>query len=196
MDIDSKKKKSEYRNSVRSRSMIRSALLSLMQEKEFSKITVTDIVARADINRGTFYAHFRSPEDVLAKIQHDFFSGIESLFNDISPLNLVMEPYPVLMRVSDYIMQDKIYYQNLLVVTDKTMLLDRYIKQLTEYLSPAEILNNVKNKNEYMTALYFLISGTISLYLEALRDDNSVSLEEIPAIVAKYVNAIMKTYIS
>ncbi len=194
--MDSKKKKSEYRNSVRSRSLIRSALLSLMQEKEFSKITVTDIVTRADINRGTFYAHFRSPEDVLAKIQHDFFSGIESLFNDISPMTLVMEPFPVLTRVSEYIMQDKIYYQNLLVVTDKTMLLDRYVKQLTEYLSPDEILRNVKNKNEYMTALYFLISGTISLYLEALRSEDNVSIQEIPSIVTKYVNAIMKTYLN
>lgn len=194
--MEGKKKKGEYRNSIRSRSMIRTALLSLMQEKEFSKITVTDIVNKADINRGTFYAHFRSPEDVLTKIQHDFFSGIESLFNDISPISLVMDPYPVLARVSDYILQDKLYYQNLLIVTDKTMLLDRYTKQLTEYLSPPEIVNNIKNKEEYMAALYFLISGTISLYLEALRSEDNVKIQEIPAIITKYVHAIIKTYIN
>ena len=59
--MDNSKKKAEYRNSIRSKTLIRNALLSLMQEKEFEKITVTDIVSKADINRGTFY---RSEERV------------------------------------------------------------------------------------------------------------------------------------
>ena len=50
--------KAEYKNAVRSRKMIQRALVALLQEKELDKITVTDIVTRADINRGTFYAHY------------------------------------------------------------------------------------------------------------------------------------------
>ncbi len=192
--MEAGRKKGEYRNSVRSRSMIRTALLSLMQEKEFSKITVTDIVTRADINRGTFYAHFQSPEDVLAKIQHDFFSGIESLFNGVSPVQLVKDPYTVLNRVSDYILTDQQYYQILLSVSDETQLLERYTKQLTDYLSQPELLSLVNNKREYQVALYFLISGTISLYLEALRNNDNIKIQVIPSSITKYVNLIMKQY--
>ena len=51
--------------------LIRNALLSLMAEKPFDKITITDIVNRADINRGTFYAHYKNTTEVLEKIQSD-----------------------------------------------------------------------------------------------------------------------------
>ena len=49
--------RAEYRSAIRSRRMIREAYTVLLKEKDLSKITVTDIVNRADINRATFYAH-------------------------------------------------------------------------------------------------------------------------------------------
>ncbi len=38
----------------------------LMNEKEFSKITISDIATRAGVNRKTFYYHFRSTDELLA----------------------------------------------------------------------------------------------------------------------------------
>ena len=49
--------KAEYRSAIRSRKLINEALADLLTEKPLDKITVTDVVSRADINRGTFYAH-------------------------------------------------------------------------------------------------------------------------------------------
>ena len=63
--MEQKRRKAEYRSSSRSKLLIRNALVSLMQEKPFEKITVTDIVKRADINRGTFYAHYKDSRQVL-----------------------------------------------------------------------------------------------------------------------------------
>lgn len=64
-----KRKKAEYRSSIRSKQMIKDALLSLMIEKPFEKISITDIVRRADINRGTFYAHYSNTDEVLKGFQ-------------------------------------------------------------------------------------------------------------------------------
>ena len=50
--------KKEYRSAVRSRRMIRQAFMDLLHEKPLEKITATDIIRRADINRSTFYAHY------------------------------------------------------------------------------------------------------------------------------------------
>ena len=47
-----------YKSALRSRKWIRQAFMELLREKDFEKITVTDIVNRADINRSTFYAHY------------------------------------------------------------------------------------------------------------------------------------------
>jgi AcrR family transcriptional regulator len=53
------------RRSRRSRRLIVDALLGLMPEKRFDRITVQEIIERADVGRSTFYAQFRNKEDVL-----------------------------------------------------------------------------------------------------------------------------------
>ena len=37
----------------------------ILKEKSFSKITVTDIAKRCDINRQTFYYHFQDIRDLV-----------------------------------------------------------------------------------------------------------------------------------
>jgi AcrR family transcriptional regulator len=49
----------------RTRELLRSALLSLVLEKGYDRITVQDILDRADVGRSTFYAHYRDKEDLL-----------------------------------------------------------------------------------------------------------------------------------
>jgi AcrR family transcriptional regulator len=56
----------------RTRQRLREALLSLIVEQGYEKVTVKDILDRAEIGRATFYEHFRSKEDLLG-------SGIEQL---------------------------------------------------------------------------------------------------------------------
>ncbi|MBR2950520.1 MAG: TetR family transcriptional regulator, partial [Lachnospiraceae bacterium] len=63
--------KKENRSAIRSRRLIREALLELLQEKKFEKITVTDIVKRADINRSTFYAHYPDVMGLLEELMED-----------------------------------------------------------------------------------------------------------------------------
>ena len=43
-----------------------SALIDLMRENHISKISVKALCAAADVNRSTFYAHFRNQYDLLA----------------------------------------------------------------------------------------------------------------------------------
>ncbi|MFN8373121.1 MAG: TetR family transcriptional regulator [Anaerolineae bacterium] len=43
---------------ARTRELLGQAVMDLLSEKEFGKITVQDITARAGVNRATFYAHF------------------------------------------------------------------------------------------------------------------------------------------
>ena len=43
------------------------ALMALMQEVPFKKISVQDIVKRADLSRTAFYSHYSSKEDILCE---------------------------------------------------------------------------------------------------------------------------------
>lgn len=56
----------------RTQHLLRAALLSLIEEKGFEKVTVQDIIDRANVGRATFYAHFDNKEDLLV-------SGLDGL---------------------------------------------------------------------------------------------------------------------
>lgn len=51
--------------------IIKDTFLKLLSEKEFPKITVTEICKLAEINRGTFYLHYYDTSDVLDDILDD-----------------------------------------------------------------------------------------------------------------------------
>jgi len=53
------------RRSRRTRRLIAEALIALMVEGRYDRITVREIIDRADVGRSTFYAHYRDKEDVL-----------------------------------------------------------------------------------------------------------------------------------
>jgi AcrR family transcriptional regulator len=56
----------------RTRDLLHRALLDLIAEKGYDRVTVQDILDRADIGRSTFYAHYRDKEDLLR-------SGVEDV---------------------------------------------------------------------------------------------------------------------
>jgi AcrR family transcriptional regulator len=53
------------RRSLRTRQMLISAMVELMQQKRYDSITVQEIADRANIGRSTFYAHFTDKDDLL-----------------------------------------------------------------------------------------------------------------------------------
>ncbi len=60
-------KKNVDRRVQRTRQLLHHALIALVLEKGYDKITVQDIIDRANIGRSTFYAHYLDKEDLLEK---------------------------------------------------------------------------------------------------------------------------------
>lgn len=53
-------------NAIRSRRWLMTALLELMREKPFARITISEIAERAQLSRRTFYRNFATKEELLA----------------------------------------------------------------------------------------------------------------------------------
>lgn len=70
------RERKEDRRSRRSQRLIIDALLVLMLEKRFERITVQEILDRADVGRSTFYAQFRNKEEVLELALERVFSQL------------------------------------------------------------------------------------------------------------------------
>jgi len=57
--------KKEDRRTLYTKSVVKRSLLELMQVKPISKISVSEICKKADINRNTFYHYYYGPENLL-----------------------------------------------------------------------------------------------------------------------------------
>jgi AcrR family transcriptional regulator len=68
----------------RTRAALRDALFSLIDERGYAAITVTDITERADINRVTFYFHYKDKDDLLFRVMEELYEALEAHESDSS----------------------------------------------------------------------------------------------------------------
>ena len=69
----------EDRRVRKTKRQIRTAITSLLLEKDASHITVRDVSETADINRGTFYSHYRDVDDLLGQLEDELLHHIDEV---------------------------------------------------------------------------------------------------------------------
>ncbi|MFK0259667.1 TetR/AcrR family transcriptional regulator [Streptomyces sp. NPDC090445] len=62
----------------RTRRLLQQALLELLDEEPLSKLTISQIAARADVSRQAFYLHFNSKEELLLSHVDDVFDEVRA----------------------------------------------------------------------------------------------------------------------
>ena len=82
---------------------IRSAFYELIKEKPLEKITVTEIAARAEINKTTFYAHYETVYDLVDQLEQEAVSEVIGQLNTAqallsAPRAFVKEMYALLSK--------------------------------------------------------------------------------------------------
>lgn len=90
----------------RTKKLLRQALTRLMQQKDFKSITVTDVVREADINRGTFYAHYRDVYDLRERIEAEMIADFRGMIAGLRPSETA-SLQPVLSRAVDYLEENR-----------------------------------------------------------------------------------------
>jgi len=59
--------------------VLKESLLKLMEQKPVNKIQIKEICELADVNRGTFYAHYNDQFDLLRQVQDEFAAEIKTI---------------------------------------------------------------------------------------------------------------------
>jgi AcrR family transcriptional regulator len=76
----------------RTRRNLHAALIALINERGYDRITVQDILDRADIGRSTFYAHFRDKDALLLASFDDLRDGLRHDVDAMTPGELPDDP--------------------------------------------------------------------------------------------------------
>lgn len=77
-----KSSKKVDRRIKKSKDALKEALLTIMYEKDFRDISITEIVQTADLNRGTFYKHYQYKEDVLEEIINEVTTDLIASYRE------------------------------------------------------------------------------------------------------------------
>ena len=177
--------KAEYRSSIRSKTMIKEAMLELMVEKPFDKITITDIVKKADINRGTFYAHYDNTAEVLKSISASVMDEIAAVFKAKNNSDALWNPRGYLKQISDFFLTNPTYFARL-VATDtiSEVLNDARHNAIKKILNDLGMDLPESSKAQLSIILDYSISGICTLYTDILLEKIPVSLENSAEYIA------------
>ncbi len=179
-------KKAEYKSAIRSRKMIRQAFVELLQEKPIEKITVTDIVIRADINRGTFYAHYQDTRAAIEQIENEIIEKMVEFLSEFRYKNFFQNPLPLLEKISNYLEEDVEFYRILINANGAEQFLLKLKKIFVRHMeSDSDIPEEIKHTSTFLVRTHFFAGGLVNLYQVWFMKEMNVSLRDIALEISR-----------
>jgi AcrR family transcriptional regulator len=102
----------------RTQQLLRDAFLALVLEQGYEAVRVSEIIEKAEINRATFYRHYRSKRDLLRSWTHEVGTLLESGAGSLEDprLNAGSDEYlpAVVVHIFEHIAAHATYYRLML----------------------------------------------------------------------------------
>lgn len=180
--------KTIYKNSIRSRKLIKTAFASALQRKEIDKITVTDIVNEAGINRGTFYLHYKNIAELVEDIQDEIaekFLSILDGFEEYNTENLVKIMIP---RMNAILQEDLNYYRLLINSKQYGKFALKQKRVLLGVIEKTGGYNANMNSPLFKAMVDYITGGVVSIYADWFAGLIDCSLDELGQMCITMIN--------
>lgn len=163
-------------SSKKTRNLIKKAFAELINEKkELSKITVTELVKRAEITRSTFYTHY---DDIYEVVNEYQLETIELLVSDNKILNSIQDIYDYFDEIFACLNKNEEIYK-MLLSSNATLVFLEELKRLAGK-KIYNVLKNIIKNNEYLELdVDFYMDGVISELIKYFRGQSTYSSEEL-----------------
>lgn len=149
--MNKKNNKRFYETEIR----MESAMLEIMKNTDFEKITVKKICEKAGVNRSTFYAHFIDIYDMIDKMETELSKELLDKYSEYEVDFLSEESFiPFLQHIKKHKHFYKINLQ-----TRKDFPLKRGFDRLWNIFEEICTNNKITSKEEIMYYLIFFQSG-------------------------------------
>ena len=169
-------KEIKYSSKKRTHEKIKAAFAELLAEKKaLNKITVADLASRAEVTRGTFYAHYNNIFEVAEELENDFISVLDTSTEKMTSI----EDYPIyLHQIFEFLAEhDELYRQ--LLLSDAPMVFISHINHQIEKTIKKILHEHSIDKPMLDLDITFFTDGATYMILKYFRNEISLSLDEI-----------------
>ena len=159
-----------------------------MADKSIKDISVRELAAIADINRGTFYIHYKDVYDLLSSLEDELADGLVAVCRRHNAKDSEGKTYPYLMELYQYIEQNSDLCHVLLgkngdiAFTDRIchILRDEFLYDFLAYYYP-----NDPEMLDYFCS--FIVSGNMSLALTWIDNGMKQTPEEMAVLAGEII---------
>lgn len=183
-------KKFKYSSKKRTHEKIKAAFAELLAEKKaLNRITVADLAARAEVTRGTFYAHYDNIFEVAEELENDFISILDSSAEKITSV----EDYPIyLHQIFEFLAEHEELYRQLFLSNAPMVFIAHLNHQIEKTIK--EILREHSiNKPMLDLDIAFFTDGATYMILKYFRNEISLSLDEIEQYLKQRIEEMFLT---
>ncbi len=177
----------EDRRVRKTKRQLRWALMKLLLEKELGRITVRDVAELADVNRGTFYAHYKDVGELLHQLEEELFRELTALgeryrnkFSNQDALEYLTELFIMAGENSDMV------YALYATTVDMNFQFRLYDELKQQYLAPFLTQFTVEDHHEDLV-VSSMTSALISMAVKWIEDGK----KEEPAVLARLFGVIV-----
>jgi len=142
----------------RSRRLLVDALLELMKDRPYSKISVAHIAEESGVARPTFYLHFHSKDDLLIayidEIFEKFYAEIDGYITQRNDAD------PVIATIMFHQWSDNAEFAHLLVQTDiESLMLNQFKNYIARVVERFMTAHSVQNKAGLLPYVVDFLAG-------------------------------------
>jgi len=162
--------------------VIKESVVKLLKEKPILKISVKEICENADINRATFYSHYRDQYDLLEQIENEVVSDIKKYLNIYDCKDIKLIPVEMIDKILEYVKNDFELFNILLNSNGDMKFQQEVIEIIGMYFIPIIENKSLQIKNaEYIFC--YLASGSLSIIQMWLKEGMKIPSREIANLI-------------
>lgn len=177
----------------RTKKALRDALLSLLEKKPITEISVTELTTLADVNRATFYFYYTDLLDMLQQIQNEAYQSFKEVISESTPSITTIEGF------TDYAESLLTYckeHETLVKFIIKNDTNNQLYKQIQTLM-----LNNIPNSKEVFDvnnpARYstnYILNAMVGIMIDWMDEGMKIPPHELAEFCAHiYLNGSYKT---
>lgn len=186
--------KTEDRRIRRTKKAMTEALAELLLVKPLNNISVREIADLADINRGTFYLHYRDVYDMAEQLQNEIFEKFNDIVERHEPKKNNEELFPMLTELFHLLADNEKLAKVLIGKNGDAAFVDKLKNVIREkcFLNVQKILN-IKNNKEFDYYYHYIVSGSIGICSVWLNSAMKETPEEMAEFIERMIVNSVKT---